>query len=147
MNTTATRAKSAPHSHHDHHARKGWWPFTRHFLEMVAAMFVGMAVLGAARMGILALTGAEIPGQPAADALLMAFDMSVGMVVWMRVRGHRWAPCWEMTAAMFVPALGGLALLWAGVVSEHGLMMVEHIAMAPLMLAAMFLRPTEYGLR
>ena len=62
MNTTATRAKSAPHSHHDHHARKGWWPFTRHFLEMVAAMFVGMAVLGAARMGILALTGAEIPG-------------------------------------------------------------------------------------
>ncbi|MEV0650280.1 hypothetical protein AB0I28_33970 [Phytomonospora sp. NPDC050363] len=143
MNTT-TKTRPAE-THHHHHGRRGWWPFTRHFLEMVAAMIVGMAVLGGARMGVLALLDAEIPGGATTGALLMALDMSIGMVAWMRFRGHRWAPCLEMTAAMFVPVLAALPLLWTGVIGEHGLMMVEHIGMLPAMLLAMLIRPSEYG--
>lgn len=132
-------------AHHSHdHGRKGWWPFTRHYLEMIAAMLVGIAVVGAARWGVLALLDTEIPGGATTGALL-AFDMSVGVVAWMRFRGHRWAPCLEMTAAMFVPALAALPLLWTGVIGEHGLIMVEHIAILPAMLLAMLIRPSEYG--
>src|SRR6478752_3310327 len=83
----------------------GWWPFFRHYLEMIAAMFVGMAVLGAAVRAGLALTGLEFPARPEAAALEMAVDMSAGMIVWMRYRGHGWAATLEMAGSMIVPAL------------------------------------------
>jgi hypothetical protein len=38
-------------------AGHGRWRFLRHSLEMVAAMLVGMVVLGAALRGVLALAG------------------------------------------------------------------------------------------
>lgn len=45
-----------------------------------------------------ALLDTQIPGGAATSARL-AFDMAVGVVAWMHFRGHRWAPCLEMTAA------------------------------------------------
>jgi hypothetical protein len=80
------------------------WRFLRHYLEMVAAMLVGMVVLGAALRGVLALAGLRYPVQyPELVALEMAATMSVGMVTWMRHRGHGWASTLEMAGAMFVP--------------------------------------------
>lgn len=133
------------HSGHSHGGRRGFWPFTRHFLEMIAAMAVGMAVLGALTYGFGELTGLRLPDDPALGVFKMAFDMSVGMIVWMRIRGHGWAGTLEMSAVMFVPGIVLVPLMWAGVIGEGAMMLAEHAAMIPLMLVAMLRRRTEYG--
>jgi hypothetical protein len=115
--------------------------FIRHYFEMVIAMFVGM--------GVFAGAGAAVEFEVEGTALLllwMAFTMSAGMVAWMRYRGHGWAPCLEMTAAMFVPSLAAIALLGIGLVeSEGALMGIQHAGMFPAMLVAMLLRRDEYS--
>lgn len=122
------------------------WNFLRHYLEMVAAMFVGMAVLGAAVRGILALAGLEFPSQyPELTFLEMALNMSIGMVVWMRYRGHSWVSTLEMAGAMFFPAVVLFPLLWLGVISGESLLALEHMAMLPLMFLVMLRRRSEYG--
>ena len=133
------------------------WSFLRHYLEMiggeivgrivsVAAMLVGMMVLGGAVRGVLALAGLEFPAQyPELAALEMAFDMSVGMVVWMRHRGHGWASTLEMAGAMFAPAIALFPLLWLSVVTGDALLLLEHLAMFPLMYLIMLRRRSEYG--
>ena len=120
--------------------------FLRHYLEMVAAMLVGMVVLGAAVRGIVALVGLQYPTQyPELVALEMAFTMSAGMVVWMRHRGHGWASTLEMTGTMFAPAVALFPLLWLGVIAGNDLLALEHLAMFPLMFLVMLRRRAEYG--
>ena len=76
----------------------------------------------------------------------MAVWMTVPMIAWMRVRGHRWRVCNEMAAAMLLPAAGALALLATGVFTDaHTLVMLEHTVMFPTMLVAMLLRRDEYA--
>ena len=114
--------------------------FVRHFLEMVAAMFVGMAVLGAASAVLL-----DLPDRTAVTLIEMAISMTVPMVAWMRVRGHGWRASNEMAAAMLIPAAGALALLGTGVLTDADtLLMLEHVVMLPAMLVAMILRRDEY---
>lgn len=120
--------------------------FLWHYVEMIIAMVVGMLVLGVARAGLLGVFDAELSSatQPELAALLMAFDMSVGMVVWMRYRGHGWPATLEMVAVMFAPVVLLAPFTLAGLMSGHALMMVMHIAMLPLMLAVMLRRRAEY---
>jgi hypothetical protein len=134
-------------SHHaTHRGTSRRWEFVRHYLEMVVAMFVGMAVLGGALRGILALAGLVFPSQYSELASLeMALTMSIGMVVWMRHRGHGWVSTLEMAGAMFVPVIVLFPLLWLGVVSGDSLLAIEHMAMLPLMYLVMLRRRTEYG--
>jgi hypothetical protein len=121
-------------------------PFQRHYLEMIAAMLVGMVVLGAAVRGVVALAGLEFAAQyPELAALEMAFDMSVGMVVWMRHRGHGWTSTLEMTGAMFAPLVALFPLLWLGVIAGDALVALEHLVMLPLMYLVMLRRRAEYG--
>jgi hypothetical protein len=118
--------------------------FIRHYLEMVIAMLLGMAVLGIP--GFIALEAAGVDTE-AAGVLLwgMALTMTVPMVAWMRHRGHGWLPCWEMAAAMIVPTIGALALLEAGALGDaHAAMGVQHVVMFPAMLGVMLLRRDEY---
>ncbi|WP_405107012.1 hypothetical protein OG559_23385 [Micromonospora sp. NBC_01405] len=121
--------------------------FVRHYLEMVAAMVVGMLVLGAARAGVLALAGVDHSAarHPEIAALAMAFDMSVGMVVWMRYRRHGWAGTLEMVGAMFAPAVVLAPLSWLSVISGDQLMIATHVVMLPLMLVVMLRRREEYA--
>ena len=115
--------------------------FIRHYVEMLIAMFVGMGVFA----GAGAAVGFEVEGMEL-RLLWMAFTMSVGMVVWMRYRGHGWAACGEMTAAMFVPSLAAIVLLWIGLVEDEGaLLTIQHVGMLPAMLVAMLLRRDEYS--
>jgi hypothetical protein len=124
----------------------GRWRFRRHYLEMVAAMLVGMVILGGLVRGVLAQAGLKFPAQyPELAALEMAFDMSVGMVAWMRHRGHRWASTLEMAGAMFAPAVALFPLLWLGVIAGDALLVLEHLAMLPLMYLVMLRRRAEYG--
>jgi flagellar biosynthetic protein FliP len=113
---------------------------------MVAAMVVGMVVLGAAVRGVLALAGLPYLTQyPELAALEMAVTMSAGMVVWMRHRGHGWASTLEMAGAMFAPAVVLFPLLWLGVIAGDALPVLEHLAMFPLMYLVMLRRRAEYG--
>jgi hypothetical protein len=114
--------------------------FLRHYAEMLIAMFAGMLVVG----GALTAAGVEVEAVEL-QLLGMALSMSVPMVAWMRYRGHGWGPSAEMTASMFVPTVAAIALLWGGLVEDdHGLLMIQHVAMFPAMLVAMLLRRDEY---
>ncbi len=123
--------------------------FIRHYVEMLIAMALGMFVLGGAFAVLLGAVGIDVGDwrEDAPELLLlgMAFTMSAPMVAWMRYRGHGWAPASEMTASMVVPSVAAIALLWAGAVEDtHALLMIQHVAMFPAMLAAMLLRVGEY---
>ena len=124
-------------------AGRRWFKFALHYVEMIVAMFVGMFALGALQSAV----GLDVPHdrQPELAYLIMAVNMSVGMAAWMRFRGHRWLPTLEMCGAMFVPIVPLYPLLWLGVIDGDGLMMIAHIAMFPLMLAAMLWRVDEYA--
>lgn len=125
------------------------WRFTRHYLEMVVAMFAGMLVLGVPLEGVLRLFGTssgEIErSAPAVMLLEMAIIMTVPMVAWMRHHGHAWRPCHEMAASMFLPTLAAMLLLWTGAVGFTMAMALEHTIMLPAMLVAMLLRVDEYA--
>jgi hypothetical protein len=123
--------------------------FIRHYLEMVAAMFIGMAVLGVpAEAGLKAIgtsASALETDAPAVLLLGMALVMTAPMVGWMRYRGHGWRPNAEMAASMFIPTFGIVGVMATGMVSDFmTLMMAEHVVMFPSMLAAMLIRPQEY---
>ena len=119
----------------------------RHFLEMVLAMLVGMAVLGAVVQVICAALGHSgfFTDHVGLRAPLMTMNMTIGMAVWMRHRGHGWAPIAEMSAAMFVPLAVLIGPFWAGVLSGGGLLGVMHVLMVPAMVIAMLHRRDEYA--
>lgn len=124
--------------------------FARHYLEMLVAMFVGMAVLwlpATLALSAAGLSSSELRDDaPALLLLVMAVTMTVPMVAWMRYRGHGWAASGEMAAAMLVPTLGVIALLWVGLVGGLGTLLgLEHVAMLLGMLMAMLLRRDEYS--
>ena len=122
----------------------------RHYVEMVIAMFLGMAVLGlpagVALNGMGSSWSALNDHAPALMLLLMAATMTIPMVARMRYRGHGWRANPEMSASMFLPTFAVIGLLGAGLLSEVGvLMLVEHVAMLLAMAGAMLLRPSEYA--
>jgi hypothetical protein len=117
--------------------------FARHYAEMLIAMFGGMLVLGAAASAVFDLE-AWHEDAPALMLLGMAFTMTAPMVAWMRYRGHGWAPCADMTAAMFLPSLLAIALGALGGMNVDGQMAVQHVLMFPAMLVAMLARRDEY---
>jgi hypothetical protein len=124
--------------------------FVRHYLEMLAAMFLGMVVLGIPALVALSAVGvssAELrTDAPALLLLGMGVSMTVPMVAWMRYRAHGWGASNEMAASMMIPTIGVIALLGAGLVDDIGtLLMVEHVVMLPSMLIAMLLRRDEYS--
>ena len=123
--------------------------FTRHYTEMVVAMFLGMFALGMPLAALLTVGGIDVSAwrtdAPGLLLLGMAFTMSAPMAGWMRYRGHGWAPMWEMTASMFVPSVAAIGLLWAGAVEDtDALLYIQHIGMFASMLAVMLFRLDEY---
>ena len=121
-------------------SRGSWLRFALHYVEMVVAMFVGRVAL--APLWSLAVPG--LSAAPAADAMVMATNMAVGMGVWMKIRRHAWRPIVEMSAAMYLPFVALLVPYWLGVLSGHGLMMLGHVLMFPAMLAAMLWRRSSH---
>jgi flagellar biosynthetic protein FliP len=121
--------------------------FLRHLGEMIVAMMLGMAVLGMVSQVSLTAIGLDYDGSPlewpAVSALVMALNMSVPMVWWMRHRGHNWSYATEMAAAMFVPVLALIPLLGLGIISGDTLSGIQHAVMIPSMLVVMFRRRGE----
>lgn len=82
-------------------------PFWLHFLEMVAAMWIGMAAGVPIFLAIMGLSsysqGLRLHPVPSVSA--MAISMALPMAAWMLFRGHGWRNSAEMAAAMIVPAI------------------------------------------
>jgi hypothetical protein len=90
--------------------------FARHFGEMVLAMFLGMVVLGGLAELVFAVSGSSLADQPGGtQVMLMGFNMTVPMVLWMSYRGHAAARNVEMALSMSgSPRLGRSARVWGG---------------------------------
>jgi hypothetical protein len=125
---------------------RGWGRFTRHYVEMVVAMVIGMLVLGGVLRVVLAMAGVDysMTRFPVLMLLEMGCTMAIGMAVWMRVRGHGWAATLEMSLAMLVPAVAVAAFVGLDVMDGGVAMGVEHAVMFPLMLVVMLRRRGEY---
>ena len=113
---------------------------------MVAAMVVGMAVLGGVVRLILAMFGDAdfLADRVGLRALVMTANMTIGMGVWMRHRGHGWGAIVEMGAAMFVPLAILIGPFWVGALSGAALVGWMHLLMLPAMAVAMQHRRAEY---
>ena len=123
--------------------------FLGHLGEMIAAMFVGMAVLGAFWGLVLAAIGTSsrelLDSAPALVALGLIFDMTVPMVLWMRHRRHSEAEILEMSGAMGLVALIALVLLWTSAIEPIGICGIECALMVPATVAVMLHRRRSYA--
>jgi flagellar biosynthetic protein FliP len=110
--------------------------FVVHYLQMLAAMGVGMLLLGP--LSMLVDAGVEV------HALLMATWMTAGMTAWMAYRRHSWPATAQMGLAMYVSFAVVLPAYWLGVLSGSGVMLAGHVLMLPAMALAMLRRREEY---
>jgi hypothetical protein len=127
----------------------------RHFVlnlgEMFLAMMIGMAAFDAVFNGILAVAGTSYPtlvdDASAAVALILMFNMTVPMLLWMRVRGHAATEVSEMGVAMVLVGATTVFLLWLSVINSAAICGVECGLMLPAMVAAMLLHPSMQAMR
>lgn len=90
--------------------------FALHFLEMVIAMGIGMAIFGQVKTALVGLGYIALLDRTSLDyQVWMNLFMVVPMVLWMRARGHMWRHGIEMGAAMIIPTACILLLCRAGV--------------------------------
>src|SRR5947207_15671583 len=79
--------------------------FALHFLEMVIAMGIGMAIFAPVKNALVAQGYAALLDTRSLDfQIWMNLFMVVPMVLWMRVRGCGWRHGAEMGGAMIVPS-------------------------------------------
>jgi hypothetical protein len=135
--------KMSPISPRDGHSARR---FVRHYIEMVAVMFIGMFALGKPADWLFSALGASTSSQhPAMMLFSMGVTMTVPMVAWMRYRGHTWRPTTEMAASMLIPTFAAMSLAGTGIMVGGPLMVIEHVAMLSSMLIAMLVRRDEYS--
>lgn len=120
--------------------------FGAHLGGMCAAMCVGIAVLDVPFAALARAAGYSDPIRdiPEIAALVVAFDMSFAMAVWMRFRHHSWRCINEMSAAMFIEAAVLIGAAAVGVFDRGSLVPIQHSLMLPAMLVPMLLRVRVY---
>jgi hypothetical protein len=146
--STQLRSHSSHRSQDATQARTAiaWGALARHYFEMVIAMVVGMMVLQP--LWTVAFDALRLPDaleRATVMALVMATDMSLGMGVWMRYRGHSWRSIAEMSTAMYLPFAMFVPLVWVGVMAGGAMITAGHLLMLPTMLALMLWRRDEHG--
>lgn len=119
-----------------------WW----HYLEMVIAMLIGMGVFWPVWIGVFALVDRpDLMDRGDLAAVRMAVNMTAGMALWMKVRGHRMRDIVEMAVAMSAPFFVLLIPHWMGALSASSLMVAAHSVMFATMLLAMWWRKDVYS--
>jgi len=121
-------------------------PFWRHFMQMLAVMMIGMIASAAVLLTFVGLkTWDEVTTQYGTQALItMAIGMTVPMVGWMLHRGMGWKNANEMAAAMLIPVIPFLCLVWFGVTKSA--LCGPYCAVTVLaMLALMLYRRPQYS--
>jgi hypothetical protein len=122
----------------------------QHLFEMTIVMMLGMCLLGAAFGELHVLVFGSSFDTAWHDHLgltevVMAFNMSLPIVLWMRYRGHEWKRGGEMAAAMSLPVPLLLCLYWSGVIATATALVLQMAVMIPAMLALMLYRKEEYS--
>ena len=147
MSGHAVEAVSSSTSSTARHRRRHIPPFWRHFLEMLAAMAVGMIATGAIFLSVVGLkTWDEVTTQYPTQALLaMAAGMTIPMGGWMLYRGMGRRNSFEMAAVMVLPVIPFLLLVWFGITTnaQCGAYCATTVV---AMLALMRYRKSEYSM-
>jgi len=113
---------------------------------MILAMMAGMMLLGAvARICVLVSGASGLYDHTALRAAIMTINMTVGMAVWMRYRGHNSLHIAEMSGAMVVPLAILIYPFWAGLITSGALLGGMHVLMLPAMLGVMLYRRGVYS--
>jgi hypothetical protein len=126
-------------------ARPGWRAaltnraFVVHYLQMLAAMGIGMLVLTPFSMHLVHHAGVEV------EALSMVTTMVAGTAVWMAHRLHSWPEILEMSAAMYGSFVVLFPFYWLGVLSPTSLTILGHLLMLVGMAVAMLHRRDSYA--
>ena len=120
-----------------------------HFVEMVIAMIVGMAVLGMQVEAIAAAMGQRDLHRnlPELATILMVVEMALPMALWMRYRGHGRRGVLEMTSAMSLPAVALVGAGALGFIDRSAVMSIYHPAMYAAMVGLMVYRRREFAAR
>ena len=112
--------------------------FGRHFVEMLAAMMIGMVVSAAVFLSAVGMTAEQAMREHAVlFVVLQAAGMTVAMVAWMHHRGHARERSAEMAAAMVLPAIPLVCLRLLDVIGGPicgGYCLLTFVAMAAVML-------------
>jgi hypothetical protein len=141
---TASHDQATPRVHRSRHLSIFW----RHFLEMLAVMGVGMIATGGIFVSVVGLKSwDQVTTQyPTQCLLAMAIGMTAPMVAWMAYRGMRRRLSYEMAAAMVLPVIPFLCLVWFHVTKSAqcgGYCAATVVAM----LALMRYRQSEYSMQ
>lgn len=112
--------------------------FVLHYLQMLAAMLAGMALLMPVSILVGAGTGVEL------QAVLMATSMSVGMAALMAWHRSPVASIVEMCLAMYLSFAVLLPAHWLGLLSGEAAVVLGHVVMLPAMAAVMLRRREQY---
>jgi len=122
--------------------------FWRHFLEMLAIMVAGMIATGAIFLSVVGLKSWDelTTLYPTQALLAMAVGMTVPMVAWMLYRGMRRRSAYEMAAAMVLPVIPFLCLVWFHV-TESAQCGAYCAITVVVMLALMRYRRSEYSMQ
>jgi hypothetical protein len=120
--------------------------FVRHFVEMLAVMFIGMGVFAGIAALVLGAAGTEFADYSAELRVgFMGVSMVLPMVAWMAYRGHTRAQNAEMASSMIVPTVIAAALAAVGAFDAATALEVQHVVMVPAMLGVMLWRYDEYA--
>lgn len=117
--------------------------FAMHYVEMCLVMCVGGISLSVLFFGGAALLGFdELPDSaPVLTVVVVAINLSLPMLVWMRFMGMAWRPTLEMSGATMAAGLGLIVAYGIGLVDKGDLLGLQTgILACPLMLAVMLSR-------
>lgn len=120
--------------------------FGLHLLELCLAMGVGVAVLDLPFLALFTWAGSSDPIRelPEIAVIVVAFNMSLSMALWMWFRGHDQRCGHEMSGALFVEAFVLIGAAWLGVLSRDSLVLWQHSLMLPAMVVSMLYRIDIY---
>src|SRR5947209_19896933 len=132
------------HSENEHRRRLS--PFVRHFLQMFGVMVAGMLVAATVFLTILGMSWDEATVKhPQASLLVIAAGMTVPMMAWMLHMGMGVRNSTEMAAAMALPVVPFLCLVWFNVTdtAQCGAYCLVSLA---AMIVLIFARRSEYSI-
>jgi hypothetical protein len=121
--------------------------FALHLAEMCMAMCAGAVVLSVLFFGTAALTGyTDLPQTaPELSVFVIALNLSVPMVAWMRFRGMDWRPTIEMAGSTMVVGVALIAAYWMELIGKDSLIEVQTSLACPVMVAVMLVRFRLYS--
>jgi hypothetical protein len=121
--------------------------FALHLFEMCLVMCAGAVVLSVVFFGAAGLLGyTNLPETaPELSVSVIALNLSVPMLAWMRYRGMAWRPTLEMAGSTMVMGLALIVAYWLGLVDRTSLIDVQTSLACPVMLAIMLTRFRLYS--